>query len=167
MHILRRIVYFLGFVFWTGLSFAQDESVRSEELPQVFIIGEFEHDYEKMVLECDDHLLSVCDGSMDMAYNVWLHMISNLEQFASEKSFDINGTKLWLTAYWNKDGTIKHLVYYPKPNSKNMDFQKLTGFFTEFTGVYKLPLESESCFSHYGSATFPSFANHYFKQSKK
>ena len=94
-------------------------------------------------------------------------MISTMEAFALEKSFEIKGVKLWLTAYWNQDGTIKHLVYYPKPNSKNMDFQELTAFLNEFSGFYKLPVNSASCFSHYGSANFPSFANHYFKSPDK
>ena len=139
---------------------AQPNSGQSLELPMSFIIGEHEESYEKMVKECDTHLLSVCDESMDEAYKNWLLMLDDIETYAEEKSFDINGIKIWMTVYWNYDGSIKHIVYYPKPNSKNMDFENLTEFFSGFSQVYKLPKTSTSCFSHYGSASFPSHSNH-------
>jgi len=161
------ILHFLVIMLGANNLLSQPVSTQDDLLPEVFMIGENEEAYERMVSDCNNHLLNVCEGSMDIAYNVWLHMVSKLEEFAQEKSFDIKGTKLWLTAYWNYDGSIKHLVYYPKPNSKNMDFQELTEFLKEFSTVYKLPLKSTSCFSHYGSANFPSFANHYFKRIEK
>lgn len=163
------IYIILVLIICIGVCPLQSQSLPAQEdmLPSVFLIGEYEEPYEKMIGDCNNHLLNVCEGSMDIAYNVWLHMVNQMEEFAVEKSFDINGTKIWLTAYWNFDGSIKHLVYYPKPHSKNMDFTKLTEFLDEFSKIYKLPLKSSGCFSHYGSANFPSFANYYIKDSKK
>lgn len=134
---------------------AGDDTVA---LPKAFIIGEYEQSYEKMVNACSDHLLSVCDDSMDEAYQLWLRMLGDIETYAKEKNFDINGVKIWMTVYWNYDGTIQHIVYYPKPNSKNMDFEQLTEFFNGFSQVYTFPKQSTTCFSHNGSASFPSFS---------
>jgi len=140
-------------------AFAQLASSQDDELPMAFIIGEHEDRYEKMVESCNTHLLNVCEGSMEDAYYFWLKMLDDIETYAAEKDFEINGIKIWMTVYWNYDGSIKHIVYYPKPNSRNMDFEELTEFFDGFSKVYKFPKQSTSCFSHYGSASFPSYSH--------
>ena len=167
MQIIKNITYFILFISFCANLTAQPSSDQDVVLPKVFIIGEYEHMYENMVSVCNNHLLEVCDGSMDDAYNVWLTMLSEMEDYAKEKSFDINGIKMWLTAYWNEDGTIKHLVYYPKPNSRNMDFELLSEFLQEFAKIYTLPKESDKCFTHYASASFPTFAKMYLNTGKQ
>jgi hypothetical protein len=127
-------------------------------LPKVFFTGEYESIYENLVLECGDHLLSVCDGSMEDAYSLWIEMLAEMEEYADAVEFDIKGVKIWMTAYWNTDGSIKHIVYYPKPSSKNMDFDKLSEFLNDFSKTYILPKKNENCFSHNGIAAFPTFA---------
>jgi len=166
MHTIKKIAFILGFAFISlGLD-AQPAESQDVVLPKVFIIGEYERVYEDMVLECNSHLLNVCEGSMDDAYNIWLTMLSEIEAYAKLKNFDINGVKMWITAYWNADGTLKHLVYYPKPSSRNMDFEKLSEFLDDFSETYTLPKKHSKCFSHYGSASFPTFAKMFIKNGK-
>lgn len=136
-------------------------------LPPVFMIGEYELAYESMVVECSDHLLSVCDESMDSAYIEWLLMLKDIEDFSEAQSFDIRGIKVWLNIFWNPNGTIRHLVFYPKPNSRNMDFEELRQFFLQFVNQYTFKKSNGACFSHYGSAKFPSFAEMYIQQCKQ
>ena len=88
-------------------------------------------------------------------------MLSDMETFADKSEFDIKGIKIWLNVFWNEEGNIDHLVYFPKPNSRNMDFDLLTQFFDNFVDNYKMEKISPKCFSHYGSATFPTFAELY------
>ncbi len=146
--------YILSLVI-TLISFS---SIQAQQVPEVFLIGEHEDQYEEMIGDYQDLLLSVCNNSMDMAYDKWLEMLMQMENYADSLNYDIKGVKIWINVFWDKEGNIDHIVYYPKPNSKNMDFDKLSTFFKEFTKVYQMNIEADSGFSHYGSASFPSFA---------
>ncbi len=125
---------------------------------QVFMIGEKEKVYEGLVGECTDILLGVCNNSMETAYDKWSTMLYDIEKYAEKSQFDIKGIKIWINVFWNPDGTVKNIIYYPKPNSKNMNFEDLTMFFSSFIAEYQLDLTNATCFSHYGSASFPTFA---------
>ena len=135
-----------------------------EVLPQVFMIGEYETDYEQIMSSCDEMLLKVCEDSMDDAYKNWLLLLRDMEVYAEEEGFDIKGIKIWLNVFWNADGSINHMVYYPKPNSRNMDFSLLSDFLNSFASFHKSSINHAVCFSHYGSGSFPTFADYYLKE---
>ena len=144
-------------------AYSQTESVSNNivdtsSLPDVFLIGEHETAYEQLVQNSGDMLLTVCDESMDEAFNKWNIMLLEMQSYADELSFDIKGIKIWINVFWDPSGAIRHIVFYPKPNSKNIDYQELTAFFKNFIKVYKIPVQHESRFSHYGIASFPTFA---------
>lgn len=147
---------------WVSVLFQDDQN----EIPNVFMIGEFESDYEQIISGCDNLLLTVCNESMDDAYKNWLLMLNDVEKYAEEVNFDIKGVKVWLNVFWNADGSIQHIVYYPKPSSRNMDFSLLSDFLNSFVTNYESPIKFNECFSHYGSGTFPTFASYYLKESK-
>lgn len=136
-----------------------------DSLPLVFLIGEKEAAYEDLVEECSEPLFSISDNSMDKAYGSWLGMLHDIEVFAVEDSFDIKGVKIWINTFWNGDGSIKHIAYYPKPNSKNIDYDKMTIFLKKFSAQYRFKESFEKCFSHYGSATFPTHAQYYLEKN--
>ena len=129
---------------------------QPEVLPKVFLIGQYEDQYRIMSDEASDMLLSVCNDSMPYAFENWILMLSEMENMADEISFDLKGIKIWVNMYWKPDGTLKHIVYYPKPNSKNMEYDELSAFFAYFINNYKGKIEHTKPFSHYGSASFPS-----------
>lgn len=137
------------------------DAMGIDTLPPVFMIGEKEAEYEKLVEECSEPLFAISDNSMDKAYASWLGMLYDIELYAASDSFDINGVKVWINVFWNGDGSIKHISYFPKPNSKNIDYDKMTLFLNRFSEQYKFKESFERCFSHYGSATFPTHAQYY------
>ncbi len=144
-----------------------NQSVQSQNtIPKAFMIGEYEAVYGEVAGECNTSLLAVCDDYMDVAYEKWIKMLTEMEGYADSIGFDIKGVKVWLNIFWNNDGTIKHLVYYPKPNSRNMDFQLLTAFYINFANQYQLDQAHQSCYSHYGSASFPIYSQLYRSQEK-
>ena len=149
---MRHILFILLLFCSTTAALAQDADNR------VALIGEDEKEYEEMMTQCSTPLLTISDNSMEQAYTLWTNMLSEMEAQASDEGLDIKGVKVWMNLFWEADGTIKKIVYYPKPTSKNMDFDQLTDFLQSFALSYKLDIENESCFSHYGSATFPVFA---------
>lgn len=136
-----------------------------DTIPNVFMIGEYELEYESLVVECEDILLKVCDDSMEEAYEHWLLMLHDIEKYAEEENVEIRGVKLWLNAFWNPDGTIKNIVFYPKPNCRNMDFNELGTFFDKFIGSYSFTKSNVECFAHYGSASFPTHTELFFNKN--
>lgn len=135
-----------------------------DTLPEVFMIGQNEIQYEDLVTDCNNPLLTVCKDSMDLAYRSWMGLLSEMEQYAEKSDFDIKGIKIWLNVFWDAEGKIKHLVYFPKPNSRNMNFDLLTKFLAKFVDTYQMESSETNCYSHYGSATFPTFADIYLQE---
>lgn len=143
---MRIIGLFIFTLLTIGLS-AQGSVVQ--------LIGENEDEYEKVVAECKELLISAADNDMKLAYQSWTDMLLSMETAAQEADISLDGVKMWVNVFWKDDGTIDHLYYYPKPNSKNMDFEILTSFLIDFSTQYQMGITNDDCFSHYGSATFP------------
>lgn len=113
-----------------------------------------------------DLLMSVCNDDMDKAYSAWLNFLVEVERFAIEKELDINGVKLWINVFWSPDGTVKHIAFYPKPNSKNMEYEYISVLLREFAISQDSGIEHSKMFCHYGSASFPSFITTGRKEDK-
>ena len=168
-HLSTTLRFLIGLIllgYSSGILANELYLTQLDSLPKVFMIGENEDEYEELVATCNDPLLSVCNDSMDEAYKKWLGLLSDMEKFAESRDFDIRGIKIWLNVFWNTDGSIKHLVYYPKPNSRNMDFDLLSEFMLVFQSQYNMQFTNQKCFSHYGSAAFPTFADIYLSKEK-
>lgn len=146
------------------IAFCATAQSDSDISARAFLIGENEEHFESLVIEHGEQLLNVCNNSMDKAYNSWVSLLKDLEGFADDREFDLKGTKIWINVFWNADGSIRNIVYYPKPNSKNMDFALLSDFLSDFASSYQFTLTNEKPFSHYGSASFPTFYS--FAQDK-
>jgi hypothetical protein len=159
-----------GILFWAMFCFISvingQNTKISSGVPRVFLIGEEEKKYEQIMQQYSQMLFQVCDNSMDDAYNYWNTMMRDMENFAKTQNTDLRGIKIWLNVFWNTDGSIDYIVYHPKPNSKNMNYQDLTKFFMAFQSQYQLPLKSAKKFSHYGSASFPLFNKAHLMQEK-
>ena len=84
---------------------------------KAFLIGENEKHFESLVSEHGEQLLNVCKNNMNKAYKLWVSLLKDLERFANDKEFDLKGTKIWINLFWNADGSIRNIVYYPKPVS--------------------------------------------------
>jgi len=151
MRYILSSVLLIAFAFSTLAQSDLDPSERA------FLIGENEEYFELLVTEHEEQLLTVCSNSMDKAYEAWLGLLKDMEDFADEKDFDIKGIKLWINVFWNSDGSIRNIAYYPKPNSRYMDFMLLSSFLSEFASNYQFTTNNKSPFSHYGSASFPTF----------
>jgi len=147
---MKSIIYIIAALLWLQTGFSQETSID-----KVLLIGDEDQYYENLVGSCDKMLLTVSDNSMNIAFEHWTSLLSSMETAAEDADFDLKGIKMWVNVFWNADGSIKNIFYYPKPNSKNMDFEKLTYFMEAFAADFILPIDSNTCFSHYGSASFP------------
>lgn len=157
------IIFLIGFVLISSEINAQ---VQTDTLPAVFMIGEHEAAYTRMLSEKPDLLMSVCNDDMEKAYANWLYFLVEIEKFAIENEVDINGVKIWINVFWNPDGSLKHIAFYPKPNSKNMEYEYVKVLFKAFVKENKSELRHSKSFCHYGSASFPSFITNRKKVDK-
>lgn len=153
---------FLLIIFCTilsvSLTYAQKKGNQGEGRQTVFFIGEDEGEYEKLVQKYNTMLFEVCNNNMELAYDNWSIMMKDLEDFSNKNNIDLKGVKLWLNVFWDKDGTIDFIAFYPKPNSKNMNYDSVKTMFEGFVATYQSPLKHTSRFSHYGSVAFPVFS---------
>ncbi|MCO6476757.1 MAG: hypothetical protein J5I94_09050 [Phaeodactylibacter sp.] len=138
--------------------FASTLSAQSEEMPEVFKLGENERGYEALNQTYSQTLLEVSDFDTQKAFDTWMNMMREMEDYSKKIRFDIKGVKLWLHVFWNEDGSISHVGYLLRPDSRNVNPLELAAFLKTFMGRYKLPLTSGKKFSHYTGANFPIYS---------
>lgn len=129
----------------------------ADHFPAVLIIGDDPDTFESLSGIYKTNLLTACRNNMDLAFSNWMEMMMKIEAYAEKTEFDINGTKMWIKFFWGSDGTIEHIAYHLKPNSRNADLRNLTEFFERFMKAYKFPISFDANYSHYASASFPTF----------
>ncbi len=101
--------------------------------------------------------MSVYHNDIDIAFREWSNLLMDMEDYADELKFDIKGVKMWINLYFNADGTIEHLAFFPKPNSRNVPVEHLTAFFKNFVHDYSLNVDAAKPFQHSASTSFPTF----------
>ena len=132
----------------------------STRIPRVFLLGDDTDSYsERLSYEYSYLLVFACNNSVEEASAKWVDMMNAIEEYSNQVNFNLKGLKLWINIYWDKDGTIKHIAYHLRPESRNIEVKQLTTFLTNFCGQYKLPLtaSAKKKFSHSGSTYFPFF----------
>lgn len=149
----RLLTLSLGILLSMMMLQAQENSA-----PAVFQLGEAEQAYESLNQDYSQTLLEVANFNTQVAFDNWLSMLIEMEKYADKLKFDMKGTKLWLHVFWNGDGTISHIGYLPRPESRNISEAELAAFFKTFMKKYKFPLTSGKKFSHYTGANFPVYS---------
>ncbi|HMQ05692.1 MAG TPA: hypothetical protein PKC30_00255 [Saprospiraceae bacterium] len=149
-----HFTYISVVIFLSGLSYTYAQNFR---LPQVFMIGENEKEYESMVKNHPLPLIAVCDNSMERAFDQWENLMSEIENHANNAGFDLKGFKIWVNVFWDKEGVIRHIVFYPKPVSRLINYDEFTSFLRSFMTTYRMDIQAHAHYSHFGSMSFPVF----------
>ncbi len=157
----RDFIIFLSFlicclpnnVFGQNLA---DPIIQDTPLPKVFVLGEYEEQYEKAVPEYDQ-LLNVCNNDMRAAFDKWLSMTVEMEAYAKQINYDLNGIKVWIHVFWDTNGKVLHIGFHKKPQSRNVSDEELNAFFKSFMNYYQFPHSSNVRYSHYTTIAFPVF----------
>jgi hypothetical protein len=131
--------------------------VQTSVLPEVFLIGEYEDQYLLLSNEHPEAFMALYNNNIDLAFKGWSEFLMDIEDYASELNFDIKGAKLWLNVYFKADGTIAHLAFFPKPNSRNIPEEQMVAFFKSFVRQYKFTEQADQGFQHSAGASFPTF----------
>lgn len=125
-----------------------------DSLPKVFLIGQFSEQYEQLN-STTVSLLEVCNNDVYLAYDKWLHTMSELESVSDQLGFSLKGIQLWCSINWNADGSIGHFAYYPKPGSRAVDKVVFGQVLETLISNYRLPIAATVPFYNYGSVAFP------------
>jgi hypothetical protein len=133
-----------------------DTHAQSPTLPKVYLIGEHEESYLGLSQQYPANFLAVFNNNIDLAYTTWSACLLDMEDLATRLNFDLKGVKLWMNLYFNADGTIAHMAFYPKPNSRNVPNEHLVAFFKTFVKDYELPVSALKGFQHSTSVSFPT-----------
>jgi hypothetical protein len=152
------IIPFLFSILWLSTAQTIDSNSEAKLVPSVGMIGEYESAFASLAVENPGILLGVCGNDMDIAYEKWTNMLVAMEDYAESIAYDIDGLKTYFYIFWNRDGTVKHLAFYPKANSRNIPVEELRAFFKGFVKEYHMTIVASEGYSHYGSATFPTHA---------
>lgn len=158
---VTNYILLLGLVYNTWLNgqaaFPVAKYQEQANLPKAFLLGEYERPYEDLINVFEKSLLNSCNNDIIKTHEVWNSFLMEMEDYSKQVNFDLNGLKLYLNVFFNADGSIQNIVYFPKPNCKNITFDNLTTFMIAFTKTYhlKYPL-TERC-SHQSNASFPNF----------
>ena len=125
-------------------------------LGRAFVLGENEQSYEQLASQYSAGLLQVSNNDMKAAFENWLDLLQAIDDYANRINYDIKGVKVYLHVFVAADGTIDHIGFLPRPDSRNVPLAELQAFFSGFARAYKMPVTGQQPFSHYAGATFPT-----------
>ena len=63
--------------------------VSSQAITHVGQIGQNQKKYEKIVASHQMQLLEVCDNNLDSAYQIWIDVMTSLEDYSESVNFDV------------------------------------------------------------------------------
>ncbi|MCB0704673.1 MAG: hypothetical protein KDC34_05160 [Saprospiraceae bacterium] len=159
-------MYGIRLIFSTSILFLALNSLQAQsftsnplaqdDLPKVFVLGDHEAQYEELLISYEQSLLQVCDLDMDKAFNVWMSMVEELEAYATTIDYDINGIRAWFHVFFDSDGSVDHIAFHLKPQSRNVDLDEFTAFLSSFINLYKVPMTTTNRYFNYTSVAFPS-----------
>ncbi len=155
--LLLSLMVTLGAQPLTAPKGADVSALQKGQYPAVFLIGDYADAFESLSRQYEISLLNACEDDMDLAFSQWIDLMMAIELYSEKYNYDIKGIKMWLKVFWAADGSIEHMAYYLKPNSRNIDTEVLSNLLTNFARQYKSSLSSKNDYSHYGSASFPTF----------
>jgi hypothetical protein len=136
-------------------SFAQ----TTEPLPKSFVIGTYEEAYEEVVSDYQQSFLDICENDLQQGAELWLSLLQEMEAYADQREYNLKGVNIWFHVFFAADGSITHIGYYLKPDSRHVESAGMLEFLASFAEQYQLPRISDQPFANYSAASFPIVYN--------
>ena len=129
------------------------------QLPQIFVLGEYETAHMQVDSEYTQSLLTVSNQDLVTAQRSWLAFLSSMEDYAHKTRFPLDGVKLYLHVYCDASGAITHLGFLPLANSRPLPRKALLAFFSSFTRNNDFPQSPGQPFKYNSKVNFPVFSH--------
>ena len=139
-------------------SFGQSESqTQFGTLPKVFVIGDFQEQYESLFGQYPDILITACDNNIDTAQAAWFDYLNQMEAYSKKIAFDLEGIAFWIHFFWKPNGEAVHIAYHLQPHSRFIKDDAMLAFLRSFARTQKIKVTAARSYNHYGSASFPLY----------
>lgn len=125
------------------------------KMPAVFRMDKNPIAMEVLDTSYPKSLMNVCKDDMQIAFTVWRATLKEMQAFAQEDNFPLDGIKMWMKVYSSKKGKLKHIAFLPTPDSKNVPEGFIEIFLERFMKKHRMQIKAKTDFSHYGIASFP------------
>ena len=145
------------FVLTVAVAVGPGPQPKPKAMPTVFVLGEYESGYEELVQAYPQSLLEACACTKEAAFAKWVGMLNELDVYARKQSVDIRGVKLWLHVFYNGDGSVKHIAYHLRPNSRQIEPEVIAPILEGFARQYRFPVTGDMGYAHYSTGSFPVF----------
>ncbi|MEM9991708.1 MAG: hypothetical protein AAF738_08090 [Bacteroidota bacterium] len=114
----------LCFIAYLSVAFTLSTEVKETLImPRVFVLGEYEEEYYLLQQTYATTLLEVCDDDMQLAFGKLTTMYEEMEVYAEQIGYDINGVRLWIHVFWDETGVIEYLGFHLRPNSRKVEHE--------------------------------------------
>ena len=133
------------------LLFSAPDSV----IPRVFIKGDHEKLEDLLTQQFPKPLLYVFKDNSQNAFAAWANMLWEMEKFSDKIGFDVRGIKAFATFYFDRKGSIRHIAYSLKSNSRYIKAEDLDKFFRQFMANYRMNVNSKYNFQHEFTLSLP------------
>lgn len=152
---MKKTMLLVGMFLALNLLTAQ---TQQSQLAKVFVLGQAEERYEQLTSTYTQTLLGACQNNIQVAFDQWLVMMRAIDEHAGRVNFNLKGVKVWLHVFWAENGTIDHLGFLLRPDSRYVEEAELRAFFADFVSNYQFSIKSDRKYSHYTGATFPTLS---------
>lgn len=150
----------MKFILSLCLLFTLTGLFSQNQLPTAFELGQVdEKAYEALAQAYNQSLLEVAGYDMTKAFDQWVDLMKQADAYAAKINYDLKGIQAFLQIFWAPDGSIEHIGYLLRPESRNFtdkQKQELTAFFSSFARNHSISLTSSKKFNHYTEVTFPT-----------
>ena len=140
---------------------AQITEESANKIPKVFKLGEDESTYDELVKGYPLSLLEATNNDVKGAFNKWIQVLEEMENYSEKIRYNIKGLKLRLHVFWNESGNIDHIGYLLREDSRNVNDAELKAFLKSFVGRSKMDITAMRKYSFYTTATFPVYVERY------
>lgn len=131
-------------------------STTAQDIPAAFSLDKNEQAHRTLIKSHPKTLLDAANDDLKVVFEQWLHLMHDIDKYSEEVKFDIKGVRVWLDIFFAADGSIEHIAFILRPDSRNIDEAELRAFFSAFTRKHKLDLTYAEGFHHYSGANFPT-----------
>ncbi len=165
---MKTINLYLGIIIFCTVFFrvsivAQvSHETENGSLSKVFVIGDFQEQYESLFTEYPDILIVASQNNIDSAHQHWVNFMQEMEAYSKTISFDLEGVIMWIHFFWAPDGAVAHVAYHLQPQSRFVKEDSMQAFLRSFARNHTIDVKNLRGFNHYGSVSFPL----YYKRSQ-
>lgn len=135
-------------------AFAQAER-KQLNMEKIYVLGEYQEQYETLAQHYPKTLIEVAGYDMNVAYEIWMDLLAQLEKHAARVNLKLDGVQLHLSVYWTAEGKIDYIGFYPKSESRLISGAEIQALLKTFLDFYKSPVEFDENYNHNASAIFP------------